>query len=77
MVEMVRMLDGSTAMTLGICHDHFVHEQHRWRYHKRHWSMQYGGPFDLTGMFVDSPDFGSFPAMPPADAPTYVRPVGT
>ena len=74
MVEMARMLDGSTAMTLGIYHDHFVEEQHRWRYLRRHWSMQYRGPFDLTGMFVDSPDYGSFPAMPPADAPTYVRP---
>jgi uncharacterized protein (TIGR02246 family) len=74
MVEMARMLDGSTAMTLGIYYDHFVEEQHRWRYLRRHWSMQYRGPFDLTGMFVDSPDYGSFPAMPPADAPTYVRP---
>lgn len=73
MVEMARMLDGSTAMTLGIYYDTFVEEQHRWRYLRRHWSMQYRGPFDLTGMFVDSPDYGSFPAMPPADAPTYVR----
>ena len=74
MVEMVRMLDGSTAMTLGIYYDQFVEEQHRWRYLRRHWSMQYRGPFDLTGMFVDSPNYGSFPAMPAADAPTYVRP---
>ena len=77
MVEMARMLDGSTAMTIGIYHDRFVEEDGRWRYLNRHWAMQYRGPFDLTGAFTSGFDYGAFPAMPATDAPTYVRPAGS
>ena len=67
------MLDGSTAMTIGIYHDHYVDEDGRWRFQSRHWSMKYRGAPDLSGAFADTPDYGSFPDMPGADEPTYVR----
>jgi hypothetical protein len=74
MTEFAKMHDGSTAMTIGWYHDRYVEEGGRWRFAHRHWSMKYRGAPDLTGGFVDTPDYGSFPSMPDADEPTYVRP---
>ncbi len=74
MTEFARMNDGSTAMTIGWYHDRYVEQDGRWRFAHRHWSMKYRGAPDLTGGFVDTPDFGSFPGMPGADEATYVRP---
>jgi SnoaL-like domain len=74
MTEFAKMHDGSTAMTIGWYHDRYIEEGGRWRFAHRHWSMKYRGPPDLTGAFADTPDYGSFPAMPAPDEPTYVRP---
>jgi uncharacterized protein (TIGR02246 family) len=74
MTEFSRMHDGSTAMTIGLYHDHYVDQDGRWRFAKRHWVMKYRGPPDLTGHFADTPNYGSFPEMPAADEQTYVRP---
>jgi uncharacterized protein (TIGR02246 family) len=71
--EFAKMHDGSTAMTIGWYHDHYIDEDGRWRFAKRHWSFKYRGAPDLTGPFIDTPDYGDFPLMPAADEPTYVR----
>jgi uncharacterized protein (TIGR02246 family) len=74
MIEFAKMLDGSSAMTIGVYHDRYVEEGGRWRYAWRHWSFKYRGPADLSAAFVDTPDYGAFPNMPEQDEPTYVRP---
>jgi uncharacterized protein (TIGR02246 family) len=74
MTEFARMHDGSTAMTIGWYHDSYVEQDGAWRFAHRHWSMKYRGAPDLTGMFVDTPSYGSFPGRPGPDEPTYVRP---
>jgi ketosteroid isomerase-like protein len=74
MTEFARMVDGSTAMTIGWYHDDYIEENDRWYFKKRHWSMKYRGPPDLTGHFADTPNYGAFPDGPAADEATYVRP---
>lgn len=74
MTEFARMLDGSTAMTIGWYHDRYVEEDGLWRFAKRHWSFKYRGPPDLTGAFIDTPNYGAFPDGPGEDEATYVRP---
>jgi len=73
MTEFARMLDGSTAMTIGWYHDRYVEEDGLWRFARRHWSFKYRGAPDLTGAFVDTPDYGAFPDGPAEDEPTFVR----
>jgi uncharacterized protein (TIGR02246 family) len=73
-IEFAKMLDGSSAMTIGVYHDRYVEEDGLWRFAWRHWSFKYRGPADLSAAFVDTPDYGAFPGMPAADEPTYVRP---
>ncbi|MET0180639.1 MAG: nuclear transport factor 2 family protein [Novosphingobium sp.] len=73
MTELTLMGDGSTAMTVGFYHDRYVEEGGRWLFRHRHWSFKYRGPPDLTGVFVDTPDYGAFPARPADDEETYVR----
>ena len=74
MTEFARMLDGSTAMTIGWYHDRYVEQAGLWRFAKRHWSFKYRGAPDLTGAFVDTPNYGSFPDGPSEDEATFVRP---
>ena len=73
MIEFAKMLDGSSAMTFGIYHDRYVEEDGQWRYAWRHWAFKYRGPADLSAAFIDTPDYGPFPAMPGDDEPTFVR----
>ena len=72
--EFAQMLDGSSAMSIGIYHDWYVEEDGRWHFAKRHWNFQYRGPMDLSGHFIDRPDDGPPPGMPGPEEPTYVRP---
>jgi SnoaL-like domain len=74
MTEFARMLDGSTAMTIGWYHDRYVQEGGLWCFAQRHWSFKYRGPPDLTGPFIDTPNYGAFPDGPSEDEATYVRP---
>ncbi len=74
MTEFARMQDGSTAMTIGWYHDEYVELGGRWLFQKRHWSMKYRGPPDLTGAFADTPNYGAFPDGPTPDEATYIRP---
>jgi uncharacterized protein (TIGR02246 family) len=73
MTEFARMQDGSTAMTIGWYHDWYAEQDGAWRFQKRHWVMKYRGAPDLTGMFVDTPDYGAFPNQPAPDEETFVR----
>lgn len=73
-IEFATMQDDSGFMTFGIYHDRFAEEDGRWCFKHRHWSMKYRGEAPLGGVWPDTPDYGSFPAMPAADEPTYVRP---
>jgi ketosteroid isomerase-like protein len=75
MTEFARMLDGSTAMTIGWYHDDYVEKGGIWHFRKRHWSMKYRGSPDLTGLYADTPNYGAFPDGPAADEETYVRKV--
>lgn len=72
MVELSKLRDGSGAMTIGVYHDRYVHEDGAWRYAKRHWTLKYRGPLDMSGLFPATPDYGAFPDGPADDAPTYV-----
>ena len=72
--EFATMHDGATAMTIGWYHDRYVEHDGQWHFALRHWSFKYRGPPDLTGAYIDTPDYGPFPAFPAADEPTYVRP---
>jgi hypothetical protein len=72
-VEFAKMMDGSSAMTVGIYYDRYVEEGGQWRFQWRHWAMQYRGPTDLSAQFVKSTDYGPFPNMPGPDEPTYTR----
>ena len=74
LTEFAQMLDGSSAMSIGWYHDWYADEGDRWRFRKRHWNFQYRGPMDLTGAFLDRPDYGPPPGMPGPDEATYVRP---
>ncbi|MBW8785186.1 MAG: nuclear transport factor 2 family protein [Novosphingobium sp.] len=72
--ELAKMGDGSSAMTLGVYYDRYVDEDGRWRFQWRHWGLHYRGPVDLSADVVrESPDFGAFPNMPGADAPTFTK----
>jgi hypothetical protein len=48
-------------------------EDGQWRFALRHWSFKYRGPPDLTGTYIDTPDYGPFPGFPAPGEPTFVR----
>jgi hypothetical protein len=74
MIELAQMKDGSGALTIGVYHDHYVQEDGRWRFARRHWSLKYRGPADFSAAFAPTSDYGAFPAGPAEDEETYVRP---
>jgi len=65
--ELVQLTDGSSAMTLGVYHDHYVVTDGMWRFRWRHFSLGYRGPIDLSAELVPSP------ARPGPDEPTLTR----
>jgi hypothetical protein len=71
--EIARMMDGSSALTLGVYYDSYVEQGGAWYFQRRHFGLKYRGPTDLPADFVDSPDYGSPPGMPAADEPTFTR----
>ncbi len=71
--ELAKMVDGSSAMTLGIYYDRYLVEDGLWRFQWRHFGLHYRGPVDLSAELVESPDYGPHPAMPGADEPTLTR----
>lgn len=71
--EYTLMQDDTAALTFGWYHDRYAQEAGRWRFRSRHWSFKYRGPLDLSGAYVDTPDYGAFPGFPGPDEPTFVR----
>jgi uncharacterized protein (TIGR02246 family) len=72
-VEFAKMMDGTSAMTVGIYYDRYVQEKGKWLFQWRHWAMQYRGPTDLSAQFQKTTDYGPFPNMPGPDEPTFSR----
>jgi len=54
-------------VSIGRYYEHFVDEGDRWRFSWRLYQLLYTGPADLSGDFIDQPDYGAFPGMPPLD----------
>jgi hypothetical protein len=73
MTEYSKTHDGTGWLTIGVYHDRYREDGDRWRFAERHFSVKYRGPMELSGQFTDAPDYGSFPARPAADEPSYVR----
>jgi uncharacterized protein (TIGR02246 family) len=73
LTEFAKMMDGSSAMTLGAYFDRYVQEDGDWRFRLRHFGLKYRGPSDLSAEIVDSPDYGPPPGMPGAEDPTFTR----
>ena len=72
-VENAKLMNGQTAMTIGVYHERFIEEADGWKFKWRHWSLKYRGPADLTGPFYDTPDYGPPPGAPAADEPTTTK----
>jgi len=71
--ELAKMMDGSSAITLGVYYDRYVEAGDRWLFKWRHWGFHYRGPFDLSVPFSDYPEFGPPPNLPGPDEPTFTR----
>lgn len=68
--ELSKMVDGTSAMTIGVYYDRYVEEQGVWRFGRRHWALHYRGPVDMSAALVPSPDYGAPPNQPHDDEPT-------
>jgi uncharacterized protein (TIGR02246 family) len=66
--------DKPPTMHIGRYHDRAVLDGDRWRFTWRLFQLLYIGPPDLTGAFLDHPDYGAWPAMPPREAVPPVAP---
>ena len=73
MTELAKMVDGSSALTIGVYYDRYVEDAGRWRFQWRHFGLHYRGPTDLSAALVDCPDYGPPPGMPGPDEPTFTR----
>jgi hypothetical protein len=73
MTEYSRTLGGDGVLTIGVYHDEYIEQDRHWLFAKRHFSLKYRGPFDMSGSFVDTPDYGTFPGRPHPDELTYIR----
>ena len=72
-LENAKLMNGQTAMTIGVYHERFAEEADGWKFKWRHWSLKYRGAADLTGPFYDTPDYGPPPGMPEHDEPTTTK----
>ena len=71
--ELTKMVDGTSAMTIGVYYDRYVQESDRWRFQLRHFGLHYRGPIDMSASLVECPDYGPPPGMPGPDEPTLTR----
>jgi hypothetical protein len=70
MTEHRAWINGETDISLATYYDRYVLADGRWLFAWRLFAMDYCGPPDLTGTWLETPDYGPPPAMPPLDAPT-------
>ncbi len=68
LTEKNTLADGSALVAIGIYYERFVDCGDRWRFAWRLCQVHYAGPPDMSGEFVEHPDYGPPPAMPPLDA---------
>lgn len=61
-------IDKAGNMNIGRYFDRVIDDGSRWRFSWRLFQLLYTGPADLSGEFVDNPDYGAWPAMPSHDA---------
>ncbi len=62
------LMDGTAHNPVGIYYEHFKDCGDRWRFTWRLFQTHYSGPPDMSGTFIEQPDYGPPPAMPPRDA---------
>jgi hypothetical protein len=53
---------------MGMYYERFVQDGDAWRFKWRLFQTYYLGPPDLSGTYLQTPDYGAPPAMPPLDA---------
>ncbi|MCB2078530.1 MAG: hypothetical protein KDE55_12635, partial [Novosphingobium sp.] len=68
--ERAKLLDGSSAMSIGIYYERFVEVDGEWLFRWRHFDFCYWGPLDLSGEFYPQQDYGPSPAFPGDDQAT-------
>jgi ketosteroid isomerase-like protein len=70
--EQNKAKDGAYINSIGIYYERFRRgDDDRWRRSWALFQLHYIGPADLSGTFLEQPDFGPPPAMPPLDAQTF------
>lgn len=72
-VERSRFADGRPFSPLGIYFDRFVEVDGALRFKWRLFQTQYAGGPDMMADFLDVPDYGPPPMMPPLDEETIDR----
>jgi uncharacterized protein (TIGR02246 family) len=62
------LAEGRALSAIGLYYERFVEHDDRWRFQWRLFQTHYAGPPDMSGPFIENPDYGPPPAMAPADA---------
>ena len=60
--------NGEAFAPIGMYYERFVDEGDRWRFQWRLFQTHYRGPPDMSGEFVNNPQYGAPPGFPPPDA---------
>jgi ketosteroid isomerase-like protein len=60
--------NGEAFAPIGMYYERFVDEGDRWRFKWRLFQTHYRGPPDMSGEFVNNPQYGAPPGFPPPDA---------
>jgi uncharacterized protein (TIGR02246 family) len=66
--ERCSWVDDAPNTNIGRYYERYFEADGRWRFSWRLFQLLYKGPPDMSGAFHDHPDYGAWPAMPPADA---------
>lgn len=61
---------GQSVSTAAIYWERFVRHEDQWRFTWRLFELHYMGSAEFTGPFIDNPDYGRPPNMPPLDTTT-------
>jgi ketosteroid isomerase-like protein len=69
--ELNKRHDGGYVSSIATYYERFRREGDRWRRSWAFFQLHYLGPADLSGTFLEQPDYGPPPAMPPPDAEAF------
>ena len=64
------LANGQGLLAISTYFERFVSQGNRWRFSWRLFQLHYIGPPDLSGSFVENPDYGPPTGMPARDCPT-------